>query len=50
MSQMISSGQGRRDVLDEVALLVGELLEQAVDDLGGLDAHVLLDADRPPWA
>ena len=43
ISQMICSGSGGGDLLDEVALAVGELLEQAVDDLGRLDAHVVLD-------
>ena len=33
MSQMICSGSGAAISLDEVALAVGELLEQPVDDL-----------------
>ncbi len=43
MSQMISSGSGRRDVLDEVAGLVGEVRQQPVDDLVRLDLHDVLD-------
>ena len=44
ISQMISSGSGRGDRLDEVALPVGVLLEHPVDERGGLLLHVLLDA------
>ena len=43
MSQMICERQRGGDLLDEVALAVGELLEQAVDDRRRLGAHVVLD-------
>ena len=40
--------QGRRDVFDEVARLVGEVVEQTVDHLVGLGANRVLDGSDLP--
>ncbi len=41
--------QRRRDVFDEVAGLVGEVGQQAIDDLVGLRLHDVLDGGDLPW-